>query len=94
MHDTTHLFHRIVKITVARLIFILTIDTNYMYNLRNGTNWKKTLIIHSIDNHIGVTAKLDIAFTTFSGKNGKKMLFDLMRKETTETCCYETVLSL
>ena len=38
MHGTIYLFHKIVKIIVARLVFILTIDTKNMYKLRNGIN--------------------------------------------------------
>ena len=63
---------------------IKTINTNYMGKLGNSTNWKKILTIHSTNNYIRVTAKSNTAFTTFNGKNGKKMLFDLMKKKITK----------
>ena len=87
MYDTTYLFYGIVKMTAAKLIFILMIDISYMCKLKSGTNWKKTLTIHSTINCIGVTVKLDIAFTIFNKKNGKKMLSDLTKKEMTKIHC-------
>ena len=86
MYGMIHLFHGIVEMTVAKPILILTINTNCICKLKNDTNRKKTLIISSIDSCIKITAKLDIAFITSNGKNGKKMLSNLMRKEMTEIC--------
>ena len=85
MHNMTHLLHRIVKMTTAKLILILMIDTSCMYKLKNDTNQKKTLTTHSIVNCIKITAKSSIALTTSDGKNEKKILSNLTRKKTTKT---------
>ena len=93
MQNIMHLFHGIVKMTIAKPIPIKTINTNYMYKWKNDIIWKKTLTILNTNNCIGIIAKLDITFIIFSGKNKKKMLSNLMKKKTTKTCCWKTILN-
>ena len=80
-----HLFHRIVRIIITKLIPIKTINTSYMCELKNNITQKKTLTIPSTNNCIGITTKSNIAFTTFKEKNKKKILFNLTKKKTTKT---------
>ena len=77
----THLFHGIVKMTIAKWIHIKLINNKYKYKSKNDVNLKKILIIYNTNKCFGITVKLDIVFTIFNGKNGKKMLFDLMNKK-------------
>ena len=58
-----YLLFGIVRMIVAKLVFIRTIDTSYMCKLRNDIIQKKTLIIPNIGNCIGVIVKLNIVFT-------------------------------
>ena len=62
------------------------INNMYKHKLKNNVNLKKTLTIHKINKCFGMIVKL-IFFTTFNGKNEKKMLFDAINKKITKICC-------
>ena len=79
--NMTHLFHGIVKIKIAKLIYINLINDKYGYKLKNIISLEIILIIYNINKCFGVNMKLNIIFITFSGKNGGKISFNSMSKK-------------
>ena len=74
------MFHGIAKIIITELIYIKLINNKYKCKPKNIINLKKTLIVHNTKKYFKIIMKLNIIFITFSGRNGKKMLSNLTKK--------------
>ena len=80
MQNIILLFHGIAKTITAELIYIESIDNKHKNKPKNIINLKKTLIIHNTKRCAEVIIKSNIDFITFSKRNKKKMLFNLIKK--------------
>ena len=87
MQNIIFLFYRIAKMIIVKFVCIKPIDSKCKCELKNIINLKKRLIIYKIKKYFGTIMKLNIFFITFNGKNGKKILLNLTKKEMTKICC-------
>ena len=82
MQNITHLFYKIVKTTITKLIHIKLINNKYKHKPKNDVNLNKILITYNTYKCFKMIVELNIIFTTFNEKNEKKILSNLMNKKT------------